>query len=114
MSVNSTNPKKLFGGTWTQLKDRFLLGAGSTYSNGATGGSATHTLKISEMPKHTHRQVGHTTANSGNYIGIRMVQMSSVNTANTTTVDGSEQTGGDGAHNNMPPYLVVYMWKRTS
>ena len=41
MSVNNTNPSNLFGGTWTQLKDRFLLGAGSTYTNGSTGGSAT-------------------------------------------------------------------------
>ena len=114
MSVNSTSPATLFGGTWTQLKDRFLLGAGSTYSNGATGGSATHTLKISEMPKHSHRQVGHTSPSGTTYVGLQMKYMSSINTANTTPVDQAEKTGGDGAHNNMPPYLVVYMWKRTA
>lgn len=43
MSVNSTSPASIFGGSWTQLQNRFLLGAGSSYSNGATGGSATHT-----------------------------------------------------------------------
>lgn len=112
MSVLNVNPSNYFGGTWEQIKDVFLLASGTKYKAGSTGGSATHTLKISEMPKHSHRQVGHTTANSGSYIGIRMVQMSSVNTANTTSIDGSEQTGGNEAHNNMPPYLAIYVWKR--
>lgn len=49
MSVNSTSPATLFGGTWSQLKDRFLLGAGDTYSNGATGGVATVTLTTSQI-----------------------------------------------------------------
>ena len=47
MSVNSTSPATLFGGTWVQLKDRFLLGAGSSYSNGATGGTNSHTHDLS-------------------------------------------------------------------
>lgn len=59
MSVNSTSPSSLFGGTWVQLKDRFLLGAGDTYSNGATGGAATHTLTAAEMPGHTHTVGAH-------------------------------------------------------
>lgn len=54
LSVNATSPATLFGGSWTQLKDRFLLGAGSTYTAAATGGSSTHTLSASEMPKHAH------------------------------------------------------------
>ena len=54
MSVNSTNPKTLFGGTWVQIKDRFLLAAGTTYKAGATGGEAAHTLTASEMPSHNH------------------------------------------------------------
>lgn len=54
LSVNSTSPSTLFGGSWTQLKDRFLLGAGSTYSSGATGGAATHKLSVAEMPSHAH------------------------------------------------------------
>ena len=56
MSVNSTSPASLFGGTWEQLKDRFLLGAGDTYTNGSTGGESTHTLTVDEMPSHTHSQ----------------------------------------------------------
>lgn len=57
MSVISTNPSTLFGGTWQQLQNRFLLGAGSSYSNGATGGEATHKLTVNEMPSHQHDRV---------------------------------------------------------
>lgn len=46
MSVNSTNPSTFIGGTWEQITDRFLLAAGSTYSAGSTGGSATHTHSV--------------------------------------------------------------------
>ena len=53
-SSNSTNPGTLFGGTWTQIKDRFILAAGDSYSNGATGGAATVTLTVSNMPSHSH------------------------------------------------------------
>ena len=50
MSVNSTNPSALFGGTWVQLKDKFLLGAGDSYAAGATGGEAAHLLTNDELP----------------------------------------------------------------
>ena len=53
-SSNNTNPGTLFGGTWTQIKDRFILAAGDSYSNGATGGAATVTLTVSNMPSHKH------------------------------------------------------------
>lgn len=63
MSVNNVNPSTVFGGTWEQIKDKFLLACGDTYNNGATGGSATHTpsgtvgnhtLTAAEIPSHTH------------------------------------------------------------
>ena len=53
-SSKNTNPGTLFGGTWTQIKDRFILAAGDSYSNGATGGAATVTLTVSNMPSHSH------------------------------------------------------------
>ena len=53
-SSKNTNPATLFGGTWTQIKDRFILAAGDYYSNGATGGAATVTLTVSNMPSHNH------------------------------------------------------------
>ena len=109
MSVNNTNPGTLFGGTWTQLKDRFLLGAGSTYTNGGTGGSATHTLTESEMPKHRHSGIHAYTnvSNPGNYARLFLG-------TDGTTIAGEGYTGESQPHNNMPPYLVVYMWKRTA
>jgi hypothetical protein len=54
MSVNNVSPATFIGGTWEQLKDRFLLGAGSSYAAGSTGGAATHTLTTAQMPSHTH------------------------------------------------------------
>ena len=54
MSINNVNPSTVFGGTWEQIKDKFLLASGDTYNNGATGGSATHTLAVNQLPSHNH------------------------------------------------------------
>lgn len=54
ISVNSTSPATLFGGTWEQIKDKFLLSTGNSYANGSTGGSATHTIAVENLPAHTH------------------------------------------------------------
>lgn len=118
MSVNSTNPGTLFGGTWEQIEDTFLLAAGTNYTAGATGGEATHTLQVSEIPSHNHAQssvstqraISTTTSGATNYIE-RGSGVYYTNTLNNFTT-GSK--GGGGAHNNMPPYIVVYMWKRTA
>ena len=54
-SSNPTNPGDLFGGTWVQIKDRFVLACGDTYtSSGATGGASTVTLSVDNMPSHNH------------------------------------------------------------
>ena len=117
----------MFGGTWQQIKDRFLLGAGDTYSGGSTGGEATHLLTESEMPSHRHR-VWTTDTWSSNAVGLRHSSKSfgfagvdqsggSEQWADVESGDGHqmlENTGGNVAHNNMPPYLVVYIWKRTA
>jgi len=61
-SVNE-NPAVTFGGgTWVEIKDRFVLACGDTYANGATGGEATVTLTVNQMPSHNH---GGATANGG-------------------------------------------------
>ena len=57
LSVNSVDPSTLFGGTWEKIKDKFLLSDGDTYSIGSTGGEATHTLTIDEMPSHDHSAI---------------------------------------------------------
>ena len=115
MSVNSTNPATLFGGTWESIGGRFLLGANSTYRAGTTGGEATHTLTVDEMPKHQHR-IWTKAANTGT--GNFYSYVSELNKGVYYGTDAGqnqvEPIGGGHPHNNMPPYLVVYMWKRTA
>ena len=107
MSTSSANPRTLFGGSWEQIQGKFLLGAGSGYSAGATGGEATHKLTVAEMPAHTHTYFvqGLTVyGQSGNQIAVYAPK--------TNSYPASSSTGGNAAHNNMPPYMVVYIWKR--
>lgn len=125
LSVNSTSPASLFGGTWEQLKDRFLLGAGSAYAAGSTGGEAAHTLSINEIPSHA----GHLYGNAGGVNGkgdakgawLKEININSSlttsygwNYKNNEYYPVNRSLGGGAAHNNMPPYLAVYMWKRVS
>lgn len=109
LTVNNTNPSTwITGTTWEQIKDTFLLGAGDTYSGGATGGEATHTLTVDEIPSHSH-----TFTDYYNISGVGSTG-STGSFQNSTKSSGTGNTGGGNAHNNMPPYLVVYMWKRTA
>ena len=117
ISVNTTNPSTLFGGGWTRITGRFLLGADdSTYKNGNTGGEATHKLTIDEMPSHKHRideKWAHDKGTSG--WGAQLADYNSGYVFDPKNLDSEMyNAGGDKAHNNMPPYLVVYMWKRTA
>ena len=108
-SVNSTNPHSLFGGTWEQIKDKFLLSAGDTYNAGDEGGEATHILTIDEMPSHNHSWGWAYAAAPGNSTW----SSAGVNkTSSASDIIGN--TGGGKPHNNMPPYLAVFMWKRTA
>lgn len=135
MSVNNTSPATLFGGTWEQIKDTFLLSAGDTYAAGVTGGEAEHTLSAAELPDHIHhshgfaqggsddwsfvtvKREGHaktqvaTSSSSGKY-AITNTSTDNISYPYYTLEDEPELKGG--AHNNMPPYLAVYVWKRTA
>ena len=111
MSANNVSPASFLGGTWEQIQDRFLLAAGDSYSAGSTGGEAAHTLTVNEMPQHTH----------GPLIGSDIINYVSsggnVGTAPGDNLQGANSVypaGGGQPHNNMPPYLAVYMWKRTA
>jgi len=113
ISFNSTNPSTYFGGAWERVKGRFLLSADdNTYKVNNTGGEANHKLTINEMPSHSH------TYSTGRwYWAEKSGGGEVINSQSETSYMFSRSTGNTGgsqAHNNMPPYVVVYMWKRVS
>lgn len=115
MSVNAADPSKLFSGTaWEKLEGRFLLGSSSTYTNGSTGGEATHTLTFSEMPTHRHSIYYPNAGGPYGDANISYPEGSGVNKTWQAEMCKTEIAGDGVAHNNMPPYLVVNMWKRIS
>lgn len=126
LSVNDTNPATLFGGAWERISQgRFLLGAGSNAANstdywgsyaagaenfpaGEMGGEVTHTLTVAEMPSHTHPERLEWSNTAG--WGVTGTGQGANAVVDQGSVTGS--TGGGKPHNNMPPYLVCYMWAR--
>ena len=108
-ATSSTNPATLLGmsgTTWVEFGEgRMLLGENASHANGSTGGTETHTLTVDEMPAHTHDYTAHLGTSASGPISLHD-RIPSV-TGPTTS------TGGGSAHNNMPPYITVYMWKRT-
>lgn len=117
-SDDPTDPAALFGGTWERVKDVFLLAAGDTYLAGDTGGEATHTLTVDEMPIHNHNMYfyseGGDIAAGNDYVGDRAVPLGQAVASRETHWQTIFQTqmGGSQSHNNMPPYLANYCWRR--
>lgn len=111
-SVNSTSPQQLFGGEWEQIKDKFLLSAGDTYSGGSEGGEAAHTLTVDEMPSHTHNLSASSVTPGDNVAGGVMISSHDLYPYGIDR--GVHSKGGSQPHNNMPPYIAVYVWKRTA
>lgn len=137
MSVNNTNPGTLFGGTWAQIEDKFLLSAGSAHTAGETGGSEahTHTVQIKRRVAYGISGLESSTVhsfdiidedgNSGTYSQgsgtFAAATMSRNNASNSTQMtstnhDGFGQTvtGSTYSTSTLPPYLTVYMWQRTA
>lgn len=86
------------------LRDRFVVGAGSSYAVGATGGENTHTLTVDEIPSHTH--------------DVTMKESKTYNRGEGPDYDDStygyqnvyketSSTGGSAAHENRPPYYAL-------
>lgn len=115
-SIVSTNPGTLFGtGTWAAFATgRVLVGldSGDTAFDTVeeTGGAKTHTLLATEMPAHVHAENAPASASGGTMKFALDTNASGTQAAGLDT--GS--AGGGGAHNNLQPYIVVYMWKRTA
>lgn len=118
LAVVNTNPAALLGyGTWSQIASgKFLVGqnSGDVDFDTAeeTGGEKTHTLATNEIPSHSHvlgELRSATTGSQASYIA---------RTADTSSTRGTDKstelTGGGLAHNNLPPYFVAYIWKRTA
>lgn len=108
-SDDPTSPASLFGGTWEQIKDCFILAAGDIYAVGTTGGEATHKLTTAEMPSHKHSyyEFPKYDADNGYKVGG-----SSIWTYWYWYDANTGSAGGDQPHNNMPPYRTTYCWKR--
>lgn len=118
MSVSNTSPANLFGGTWERISDTFLFAASSSYPAGSTGGEFTHKLTQSELPNYSL-----SVTNGSNVIRSKtgstadayvQTQSSGWGIPNWESKTVTVASGGSGAaHNNMPPYLSVWIWKRT-
>lgn len=108
ISYSHTSPAELFGGTWTRIEDRFLWGCKSTESIGDTGGESSHTLVVDEMPSHSHPFIS--TNEYSSTSGGWNAPAWGPGSKNTAAITGF--TGGGAAHNNMPPYIKVSIWRR--
>lgn len=115
-SVSSTNPSSLFGGSWLAFGEGKVLvgkaGSGTFDTAGATGGSETHALIEAELPSHTHT-VSHTTVADKLYGGTD-ANRTRTDITGSASNETTSSTGSGTAHNNLQPYVVVYMWKRTA
>lgn len=110
-SMNTTSPADSIGGTWTKIKT-FLYGADTANQ---TGGEATHTLTVDEIPSHVHSininiqhsdgaTTGSESLTSGLQVGGRRRYI------DATTSDNC----GGRTHNNLPPYTTCFIWYRTA
>lgn len=87
LTVNNVDPSTIFGGTWKKIENRFLVGAGSGFAAGTTGGSKTSSIKKSVLET-----------------------LSYTWGSDRTTIYGADEQ----SFSVLPPYLSVYMWKRVA
>lgn len=111
ISTVSTSPATLFGGSWTQITNRFLYAVPSSSAAKELGGENSHTLTVNEMPSHTHNVQGGATA-SGRLVGLQSYGAYFQNYRSVP--NAALATGGGRPHNNMPQYFTCYAWYRTA
>ena len=121
---SSFNPSTFWGGTWERVKGKTLVGVDEDdtdfASSNKTGGEKTHTLTVNEMPVHNHGLAGKTSGNeasgyslypsAGGFTNRALVSSATADKGRMSTYN----TGGGASHNNMPPYITVFIWKRTA
>ena len=96
MSAVNISPASFLGGTWQAIEQgRMLMAAGSSWQAGTTGGNAYHTLTIAELPAHNHSATETAAGAHTHAITIG-------------------KTGSGAAFSILPPYIAVYMWRRTA
>lgn len=128
-SSDPTDPGTLFGGTWVQIKDRFILAAGDTYTAGATGGAKEVTLTAAQsglpahhhtVPQHRHNMGTYWSTGTGSDTAYTMTSNRKVDNTRYTEYQEAFNTtdntaaNATAAHGNMPPYKVFYCWERTA
>lgn len=135
----SFDPNTSWGGTWVKVENRFLLGSSESKAIGTTGGEETHTLTVDETPEHYHdRGDMNITGKTSRFHGCDWISSGWSGALYGTTESGrayneysstapvvnldasrawlgtTNTIGGNQPHNNMPPYEVVNIWKRTA
>ena len=128
MTTTNTNPSTYIGGTWTALENVFLFAASTGHPAGETGGAEEVTLTASQLPAHRHYTINMAKAEAGVSPDYQhtVARYDRETTSwedchyqlngNSNDANGgrTSPTGSGEAHNNMPPYLAVYTWKRTA
>jgi hypothetical protein len=114
-TTNSTNPGTYIGGTWTAIEGKFLLAQSESHPAGTTGGSETVTLTVNQIPEHVHN-LSNLLKNAGGTDNIGWTGYAFKNSSVHPLEDviNTKSAGGGQAHNNMPPYVAVYVWERTA
>lgn len=110
MSVNNINPAEFFGGEWEQIEDKFLLACGSNYKAGAIGGSNSHKIKQENLPARTTLSLGY----NGGLLSYSPWTGGQVGNGFYNSCLSDFGYTSDQSINHMPPYLAVYIWKRTA
>lgn len=119
MSVASTSPAILFGGTWTAIEGRFLLAAGAAHAAGETGGAESYALTVYHLPPHTHAltrmEYGNENAGSESVGFVHgHIEYESQTSGSTGGIARPYPDALPSPVPTMPPYLSVYMWQRTA